>query len=64
MESIMFQCVDVSSSDTCDEDRKKRDDARSISRRNMTILDWFRSSHVVISLHSVFTVLCYEIRCP
>jgi hypothetical protein len=25
-------CVDVSSSDICDKDRKKRDDARSISK--------------------------------
>jgi hypothetical protein len=53
--------VDVSSSDTCDKDREKRDDARSISRINTTILDWFRSSRGVIVLRPVFIVLCCEI---
>jgi hypothetical protein len=56
--------VDVSSSDTCDKDREKRDDARSISRINTTILDWFRFSRGVIALRPVFIVLCCEIRCP
>jgi hypothetical protein len=56
--------VDISSSDTCDEDQEKRDDVRSISKRNTTILDWFRPSRGVIVLHQVCVVLCFEIRCP
>jgi hypothetical protein len=53
--------IDVVSSDTCDEDREKYDDARSISRMNTTGLDWFRSSRGVIALRLVFVVLCYKI---
>jgi hypothetical protein len=61
---VHIQFVDVVSSDTCDEDWKKCDDARSISMMNTASLDWFRSSHGVIAQRPVFTVLCYEIRCP
>jgi hypothetical protein len=57
-------CVDVVSSDTCDKDREKHDDARSISRMNTASLDWFMLSHRVIALRSVFVVLCCKIRCP
>jgi hypothetical protein len=53
--------VDVMSSDTCDEDQEKCDDARSISKINTTSLDWFRPSHGVIALRPVFAVVCYEI---
>jgi hypothetical protein len=53
--------VDVSSSDTYDEGQEKRDDARSISRRNTVILDWFWPSHRVIALRPVCAVLCCEI---
>jgi hypothetical protein len=41
---IDIDSVDVVSSDTCDEDREKRDDVRSISRMNTMSLDWFRPS--------------------
>jgi hypothetical protein len=41
---IDIDSVDVVSSDTCDEDREKRDDVRSISRMNTISLDWFRPS--------------------
>jgi hypothetical protein len=57
-------CVDVVSSDTCDKDREKHDDARSISRMNTTSLNWFMPSRRVIALRSVFAVLCCKIRCP
>jgi hypothetical protein len=40
------------------EDRKKRDDAKSIQRMNMVVLDWFRSSHGVTAIRPVFAVLC------
>jgi hypothetical protein len=59
--SFFIHSVDVSSSDTCDEDQEKRDDARSNSRLNTTILDWFRPSCGVIALRLVFTVSHYEI---
>jgi hypothetical protein len=36
--------VDVLSSDTCDEDQKKRGDARSISLMNTADLYWFMPS--------------------
>jgi hypothetical protein len=57
-------CVDITSSDTCDKDREKRDDARSILRMNTVILDWFMPSHRVIAIHPVFVVLYYKIQCP
>jgi hypothetical protein len=49
------------SSDTCDEDQEKYDDARLFSRMNAMSLDWFRPSRGVIALHLVFVILCYEI---
>jgi hypothetical protein len=55
--------VDVSLSDIYDKDREERDDARSISRMNTTVLDWFKSSREVIALRPIFYVLCYEIQC-
>jgi hypothetical protein len=56
--------VDVSSSDICDEDREKRDDARSILKMNTMDLSWFMPSQRVIALHPDFIVLHYEFRCP
>jgi hypothetical protein len=41
-----------------DEDREKRNDAKSIYRMNTTVLDWFRPSHGVTTLCPVFVVLC------
>jgi hypothetical protein len=60
-EQSILVFVDVSSSDTCDEDQEKHDDARSISRMNIVVLDWFRPSRGVIAIHLVFAILCYEI---
>jgi hypothetical protein len=37
--SLTIILVDISSSDICDKDRKKHDDARSISRMNTMDLD-------------------------
>jgi hypothetical protein len=52
------------SSDTCDEDREKHDDVRSISMMNTVSLDWFRPSRGVIDIRPIFVILCYKIRCP
>jgi hypothetical protein len=46
--------VDVMSTDTCDEDRKKCDDVRSILRMNTMSLDWFKPSRGIIALHPFF----------
>jgi hypothetical protein len=61
---IAIPSVNVSSLDICNKGRKKHDDARSISRMNTMVLDWFRPSRGVIDLRPVFVVLCYEILCP
>jgi hypothetical protein len=45
--------IDVVSSDICDEDREKRDYARSISKKTWRGLDWFSLSRRVITLRSV-----------
>jgi hypothetical protein len=60
-EFIGLHCVKVSSSDICDKDQEKHDDARSIIRMNTVVLDWFRPSRRVIVIHSVFTILRCEI---
>jgi hypothetical protein len=62
--SFLYIVVDVVLSDTCDDDWKKCDNARSFLRMNMMSLDWFRPSHGVIALRLIFVVLCYEIQCP
>jgi hypothetical protein len=49
-----MRTVNVSSSDTYDEDREKHNDARLISRMNTTILDWFRPSYGLIAIRPVF----------
>jgi hypothetical protein len=41
-----------------DEDQEKRDDARSISKRNTASLDMFRPSGGATALRTVFVVLC------
>jgi hypothetical protein len=48
----------------CDEDREKHNVARSISRRNTAILDWFSPSREVIVVRPVFALLCCEIWDP
>jgi hypothetical protein len=45
--------VNIVSSDICDEDRKKRDYARSISKNAQQCLDWSRPSRRVIALRPV-----------
>jgi hypothetical protein len=47
-----------------DEDREKRDDAKSIQRTNTTVLGWFRSSREVKALYPVFALLCWKLSCP
>jgi hypothetical protein len=64
LKKFLLHIVDIVSSDTCDEDREKHDDAGSISRMNTMSLDWFRPYCGVTVIRLVFTVLCYEIRCP
>jgi hypothetical protein len=49
----LFSCVDVVSSDICDEDQEKRDYVRSISKNAWRGLDWFRPSQRVIDLRPV-----------
>jgi hypothetical protein len=48
---------------TYDDDWEKCNDVRSISTMNKVSFDWFRRSRGIIALRSIFTVLCYEIRC-
>jgi hypothetical protein len=52
--------VDVSSSNICDENREKRNNARSILRMNTMDLDRFRSSRKVIVLRLI--LLYYAIK--
>jgi hypothetical protein len=53
--------VGVSSLDTCDEDKGKCGDARSILRMNMTDLDWFRPSRGVTTLR--LASMYYAVKC-
>jgi hypothetical protein len=48
--------INVVSSDTCDENREKRDNVRSISSMNTTSLDWFRPSRGITTIRPVFAV--------
>jgi hypothetical protein len=48
--------INVVSSDTCDENREKRDDVRSISSMNTMSLDWFRPSRGITAIRPVFAV--------
>jgi hypothetical protein len=52
--------VNVVSSDICDEDRKKRDYARSISRETHRDLDWSRPSRRVIVLRPILMYYAVE----
>jgi hypothetical protein len=52
--------VDVSSSDICDENQEKHNNASSILRMNMMDLDRFGPSREVIALHLI--LLYYAIK--
>jgi hypothetical protein len=56
--------VDISSSDICDKDRKKRHDIRLISKRSMPFFILVQALSNSNSLMSSLAVLCCEIRCP
>jgi hypothetical protein len=59
-----MKIIDVSSSDICDKDRKKRDDARSISEEERDDLSWFEPSQEVITLRPVLLYYTNEFDTP
>jgi hypothetical protein len=48
------------SSDICDEDQKKRDYARSISKKTRKDSYWFRPSRSIIAIHPVLLYYAVE----